>query len=74
MEIAKVRAEIKSWERAFRAENIRDPTVDDIKANHQIGSCISIMGFTLSSYKLTIQQPIIDRRYSCKVQTLQETE
>lgn len=36
MEIATVRAEIKSWERAFRSENSRNPTVEDIKANHKI--------------------------------------
>lgn len=33
-----VRAEIKLWEKAFRAANGRDPTVDDIRAQPDIGS------------------------------------
>ncbi|WVQ74552.1 hypothetical protein IAR50_004153 [Cryptococcus sp. DSM 104548] len=31
MELAQVKAAVKSWEKAFRAENGRDPTKDDIK-------------------------------------------
>lgn len=33
-----VRAEIKSWERQFKAENGREPSVQDIKDNPSIGS------------------------------------
>lgn len=32
-----VRAEIKLWEKAFRAANGRDPTADDIRAQPSIG-------------------------------------
>jgi hypothetical protein len=35
-ELAQVRAEIKTWERSFRAENGRDPSRDDIKAVPEI--------------------------------------
>lgn len=32
-----VKAEIKTWERAFRAKHDRNPTRDDIKARRDIG-------------------------------------
>ncbi|KZV96029.1 hypothetical protein EXIGLDRAFT_747878, partial [Exidia glandulosa HHB12029] len=31
-DLASVKAEIKRWERAFRAEHARDPSKDDMKA------------------------------------------
>ena len=37
MDVLTLRAEIKTWERAFRASNSRDPSVQDIKENPEIG-------------------------------------
>jgi hypothetical protein len=36
--LATVKAEIKTWERAFRAKHDRNPTRDDIKARKDIGT------------------------------------
>ena len=38
--LATVKAEIKTWERAFRAKHDRNPTRDDIKARRDIGVCL----------------------------------
>lgn len=37
--ISELRADIKNWERAFKATNARDPTIDDIKLQPHIGQC-----------------------------------
>lgn len=50
-ELASVRAEVKAWERNFKQENGREPTVDDIRKQPSVGvSC-----------------PIIDNRVSNRV-------
>ncbi|EJD03705.1 uncharacterized protein FOMMEDRAFT_154809 [Fomitiporia mediterranea MF3/22] len=38
MDAAAVRSEIKSWERAFKAEHSRDPAIEDIKAQPKIAA------------------------------------
>ena len=38
--LAGVKAEIKTWERAFRAKHDRNPTRDDIKARRDIGTIL----------------------------------
>jgi hypothetical protein len=37
-DVASLRAEIKTWERTFKAKKGREPTVDDIKKLPDIGS------------------------------------
>jgi hypothetical protein len=32
-----LRREIKAWEKSFKSENDRDPSVQDIKANPEVG-------------------------------------
>lgn len=36
-DLATVRAQIKSWERSFKEQHGRPPTVNDIKENNHIG-------------------------------------
>lgn len=36
LNISELRADIKNWERAFKAKNARDPTIDDIKLQPHI--------------------------------------
>ena len=41
MDVDAVRAEIKSWERSFKAKLGREASVDDIKADPEIGVWVS---------------------------------
>lgn len=43
MEATTLRSEIKAWERAFRSDHGRDPTVQDIKENPAIGTCSGVL-------------------------------
>lgn len=40
MDLASLRAEIKVWERVFKAEHQRNPTIDDIKSLPKIGQSL----------------------------------
>lgn len=40
--ISELRADIKNWERAFKATNARDPTIDDIKLQPHIGQSVIV--------------------------------
>jgi hypothetical protein len=45
-ELASVRAEVKAWERNFKRENGRDPTVDDIRKQPAVGVSCSFVDTT----------------------------
>lgn len=40
MDVAALRAEIKTWERDFKANNGRDPTIQDIKDRQDVGAVL----------------------------------
>lgn len=40
MDLATVKAKVKAWERAFRADHAREPTKEDVKKDpSDIGEC-----------------------------------
>jgi hypothetical protein len=41
MDVAALRAEIKAWERDFKADNGRDPAIQDIKDRPDIGAVLA---------------------------------
>lgn len=51
--LAAVKAEIKTWERAFRAKHDRNPTREDIKARRDIGMHIPLIGSERDSSPFT---------------------
>jgi hypothetical protein len=71
-DIAAVRAELKTWERTFKAQNGREPSVHDIKAHPTIGPLSFLMarlpprshrsGAIHSGEVQTIQAPLQIRR------------
>ena len=42
MDVIALRTEIKAWERDFKADNGRDPTIQDIKDRTDIGAVLII--------------------------------
>lgn len=42
MDIVALRAEIKAWERDFKTDNGRDPTIQDIKERPDLGAVLAI--------------------------------
>jgi hypothetical protein len=47
--LSTVRAEIKAWERSFKSQNARDPTINDIKRLSDIGQLSSFTYALLAS-------------------------
>ncbi len=68
MDVSVVRAEIKSWERQFRKQHARDPTVQEIKDHPAIGEslpvCLSRKHCSSCLFSLS---------YSGEIQALQKT-
>jgi hypothetical protein len=56
-ELATARAEVKAWERSFKQENGREPTVDDIRKQPAVGASHSLVH--LASYKSYKSSPEI---------------
>lgn len=57
MSIAEVKAEIKAWERSFKEEYLRPPTVEDIRLHPHIGQfAILSMASPYLSYRLNSRE------------------
>lgn len=63
MDLATLRADIKTWERDFKAHHGRQPTIEEIKQLPAMGT------YRISSFTDLLSYPITSR----KVQALQET-
>jgi len=67
MDAAPLRAEIKAWERDFKADNGRDPTIQDIKDRPDIGAVLT--------RQLVPWKPLTSNVFfSREVQAVQEAE